>query len=64
MAWATKPELLAARAAHQRELATLSPLGRQLPANSSGHFPQFSEPDLVVAAVLELVLADRSAWKP
>jgi pimeloyl-ACP methyl ester carboxylesterase len=57
MAWATKPALLAARAAHQRGLAALSPLGRQLLAGKSGHFPQFSEPELVVSTVLTLVKA-------
>jgi pimeloyl-ACP methyl ester carboxylesterase len=56
MAWATRPELLQARAAHQRALAGLSPHGRQVPAGKSGHFPQFSEPDLVVATVLELLV--------
>jgi pimeloyl-ACP methyl ester carboxylesterase len=55
MAWATRPALLQARAAHQRGLAALSPLGRQVVAEKSGHFPQFSEPDLVVATVLELL---------
>jgi pimeloyl-ACP methyl ester carboxylesterase len=55
MAWATKPELLQARAAHQRALAALSPLGRQVLAGRSGHFPQFSEPELVVATVLALL---------
>lgn len=55
MAWATKPALLQARAAHQRALAALSPLGRQVPAERSGHFPQFSEPALVVETVLALL---------
>lgn len=55
MAWATKPELLQARATHQRELVALSPLGRQVLADKSGHFPQFSEPERVVATVLELL---------
>ncbi|MGQ3055321.1 MAG: alpha/beta fold hydrolase [Roseateles sp.] len=55
MAWATRPELLAARAAHQRGLVALSPLGRQVLAERSGHFPQFSEPALVVATVRELL---------
>jgi pimeloyl-ACP methyl ester carboxylesterase len=54
MAWATKPALLQARAAHQRGLVALSPLGRQVMAENSGHFPQLSEPDLVVATVLAL----------
>lgn len=55
MAWATRPALLQARTAHQRGLAALSPLGRQVLAERSGHFPQFSEPELVVATVRELL---------
>lgn len=57
MAWATRPALLQARAAHQRALAALSPQGRQVLAAQSGHFPQFSEPGLVVATVLALINA-------
>lgn len=53
MAWATAKEALAARAEHQRELALLSPLGKQIVAASSGHFPQFSEPALVVECIRE-----------
>ncbi|KQW46319.1 MULTISPECIES: alpha/beta fold hydrolase [unclassified Roseateles] len=55
MRWATKPQLLAARAAHQRGLVSMSPLGRHVAADRSGHFPQFSEPALVVATVRELL---------
>lgn len=58
LAWATPAALLQARATHQRGLAGLSPLGRQVMAEASGHFPQFSQPDLVVATVLELLPAD------
>ena len=54
MAWATPKAALAARAAHQQALARLSPLGRQVIAARSGHFPQFSEPALVVEEVLAL----------
>lgn len=57
MAWATAPAALAARAAHQKELACLSPRGKQIIAARSGHFPQFTEPGLVVAAVREAVEA-------
>lgn len=57
MAWASRPALLQSRAAHQQGLAALSPLGRQVLALKSGHFPQFSEPELVVQTVLELVEA-------
>ena len=49
--WATPRALLEARARHQRELTALSPLGRQIMAMESGHFPQFSEPSLVCATI-------------
>ncbi|WNG53540.1 alpha/beta hydrolase [Archangium gephyra] len=51
MAWATPEQALAARAEHQRRLAALSPRGRQLLASRSGHFPQLTEPEVVVEAV-------------
>jgi pimeloyl-ACP methyl ester carboxylesterase len=51
MAWATPAQALAARAEHQRRLAALSPQGRQLIASRSGHFPQLTEPEVVVEAV-------------
>ncbi|QNM94986.1 alpha/beta fold hydrolase [Chitinimonas koreensis] len=51
MAWATPPAALAARRVHQQALAGLSPLGTQLIASRSGHFPQFSEPQLVVSVI-------------
>ncbi len=54
LAWATPAALLAARAAHQRKLVHLSPLGKQIFAPRSGHFPQLSEPELVVAAIAEI----------
>jgi pimeloyl-ACP methyl ester carboxylesterase len=49
--WATPRALLEARARHQRALTALSPLGRQIMAMESGHFPQFSEPALVCATI-------------
>ncbi|WP_252275392.1 alpha/beta fold hydrolase [Pseudomonas subflava] len=51
MRWATAQQALAARAKHQRELAGLSPLGEQIIAAGSGHFPQFTEPQCVVDAI-------------
>lgn len=54
MAWATAAEALAARAASQKGLVNLSPQGKQVIAVRSGHFPQFSEPEVVVAAINEL----------
>lgn len=61
MAWATPVEARRLRAVHQQRLATLSPLGQQVLAHRSGHFPQFSEPALVVAEVRRAVdaAADR-----
>ena len=40
---------------HQRELVALSPLGRQVIAAASGHFPQLDEPALVIEALRDLV---------
>ncbi|WP_309893482.1 alpha/beta hydrolase [Archangium sp.] len=51
MAWATSAQALTARAEHQRRLAALSPQGKQLIASRSGHFPQLTEPEVVVDAV-------------
>lgn len=53
LAWATPAQMRAARAAHQIELASLSPQGKQIMATKSGHFPQFSEPEILVAAIQE-----------
>ena len=55
MRWATAPEALEARAEHQRQLVGLSPLGRQIEATRSGHFPQLSEPHLVIGAIREVL---------
>ncbi len=49
------PEALMARRAHQRALASLSPHSEQVIAEKSGHFPQLSEPALVVDALKRLV---------
>lgn len=60
MAWATPAQALAARAEHQRGLAALSPQGKQIIASRSGHFPQLTEPGVVVDAV-HLVSARRTS---
>lgn len=46
--------------ANQRALAALSPLGESCIAAKSGHFPQLSEPQLVLDALARLV--ERTAW--
>ncbi len=60
------PAAVQARRRRQRELARLSPLGRQVIAERSGHFPQLSEPGLVVDEIRRLVQASEfsSAWPP
>ena len=49
------PAARAARAVHQRELVALSPRGGQIVAGGSGHFPQLTEPALVVEAVRRVI---------
>ncbi|HYD80690.1 MAG TPA: alpha/beta hydrolase [Paucimonas sp.] len=56
----TPARALEARAEHQRRLASLSPRGKQIMAARSGHFPQFSEPELVVRAVRDVIAAART----
>jgi pimeloyl-ACP methyl ester carboxylesterase len=46
--WLVPPEALRIRRAHQEELARLSPLGRRVVARRSGHFPQLTQPELVL----------------
>jgi pimeloyl-ACP methyl ester carboxylesterase len=49
--WLTPLPAREARASHQCMLAALSPQGQQIIAARSGHFPQFTEPEVVAAAV-------------
>jgi pimeloyl-ACP methyl ester carboxylesterase len=51
------PAAVAARRAHQQELARLSPLGEQVIAQKSGHFPQLTEPELVLQVLADLLAA-------
>lgn len=55
MAWLTRAPALAARAEHQRHLSRMSPQGKQMVAEKSGHFPQLSEPAVVVEAVRDVL---------
>ena len=49
------PGALGARRANQQALARLSPLGEQVIAHKSGHFPQLTEPDVVLHVLEELI---------
>lgn len=62
--WLMSPAAIGARRAHQQELARLSPLGQQVMAQESGHFPQMTEPALVLGVLAELVGICRAAPPP
>jgi pimeloyl-ACP methyl ester carboxylesterase len=53
--WLLSAEAAQARRAHQEALSRLSPHGEQLIAQRSGHFPQRSEPELVLQVLERLV---------
>jgi pimeloyl-ACP methyl ester carboxylesterase len=57
--WIMDAGALQARLAHQRELAKLSPRGEHVVARCSGHFPQLSEPQLVLDVLRRVVAAAR-----
>jgi pimeloyl-ACP methyl ester carboxylesterase len=59
--WLMAASALQARKRHQRELAQLSPQGEQVIAEQSGHFPQLTEPALVLAALRVLIERSKSS---
>lgn len=55
--WLVPEHALRRKRAHQEELARLSPLGRRVVARRSGHFPQLTQPGLVLAVLRAVVRA-------
>jgi pimeloyl-ACP methyl ester carboxylesterase len=53
--WLVPRPALRSKRVHQKELARLSPLGVHVVARRSGHFPQWSQPQLVLDAVRSVV---------
>ena len=53
--WLVPPAALRIRRRHQKELAQLSPLGTHAVARRSGHFPQITQPRLVLDAIASVV---------
>ncbi|PTL81169.1 alpha/beta fold hydrolase [Vitiosangium sp. GDMCC 1.1324] len=53
--WLTSAEALRLRARHQEALASLSSQGERIVADRSGHFPQMSQPELVLDAIAQVV---------
>jgi pimeloyl-ACP methyl ester carboxylesterase len=51
----TSPKQVRSHAARQKQLVALSAIGKQIVAPSSGHYPQITEPEIVVQAVREIV---------
>lgn len=59
-----KPPFMSAQAFeirtnNQLDLVQLSKMGKQIPATASGHFPQMTEPDLVIQAIRDVVELSR-----
>ena len=52
--WLSSSEATRRRNEHQELLVGLSPLGRRIVASGSGHFPQMSQPDLVLSVIAEV----------
>lgn len=52
--WLMSPEALRAKRANQKALAALSPRGRQVIARRSGHFPQLTQPQLVLDVLRDI----------
>ncbi|AEG92723.1 hypothetical protein Rta_16310 [Ramlibacter tataouinensis TTB310] len=59
--WLMSPEALELKQARQRALAALSPLGEQVIAQASGHFPQRTQPELVLDVLRRLADSVTSA---
>ena len=57
--WLAPPQVLRIKRAHQEALARLSPLGRQVIARRSGHFPQLTQPELVLEVLREVAAQAR-----
>jgi len=57
--WLMPPEALRIRRANQADLARLSPQGRQVIAEKSGHFPQLTQPELVCRELARLAALSR-----
>lgn len=55
--WMSSADALALRELHQHALAQLSPRGERMVAAGSGHFPQMSEPALVLDAIQKVLKA-------
>lgn len=59
--WLVREPALRRKRARQRQLARLSPRGVRAPAKRSGHFPQLTQPMLVLDAIRSVVLQARAA---
>jgi len=57
--WTTSPQQVRTHAARQRELVALSQRATHVVAAATGHFPQVTDPEIVVGAVREVVARSR-----
>jgi pimeloyl-ACP methyl ester carboxylesterase len=58
--WLVPRPALRSKRVHQKELVKLSPLGLHVVARRSGHFPQWSQPQLVLDAIRSVVAQARA----
>jgi pimeloyl-ACP methyl ester carboxylesterase len=58
--WLVPRRALRSKRVHQKELARLSPLGLHVLARRSGHFPQWTQPQLVLDAIRSVVRQARA----
>lgn len=58
--WLMPAAAYRARAANQESLCVISTYGRHVIARRSGHFPQLTQPDIVVQAIREVAAASGS----
>ena len=60
-AWLVRDEVLQGLRENQRDLTAMSPRGKQVVAQKSGHFVQNEEPGIVIQAIREVVDRSRNA---
>lgn len=53
--WLMSQKVRQIRARNQTALVAMSPHGQQVIAPNSGHFPQFSEPEVVIQAIRDII---------
>lgn len=56
--WFVPSMVTSLRGKHQKDLVSLSPKGRHIFAEHSGHFPQLTEPQIIINAVCDITIVE------